>query len=162
MRKFAHEFEIFIELNLEKDHIKRIFSEVKEIADVIQSIEAVSNRRVIPGRTLLFIDEIQNSAPAIKLLRFFHEELPELHVMAAGSLLEVRMKAEGWSFPAGRVEFCYLFPASFDEFLRARGEGVLLESLMEMRLGRESPQPVHDRLTGFLLDYMVVGGMPEA
>lgn len=162
VRKFATTFETFVELNLEKDHIRRIFSEVRDIKDVVQSIEGISNKRVVPGRTLLFIDEIQNSVPAIKLLRFFHEEMPELHVISAGSLLEVRMKAEGWSFPVGRVEFLYLYPASFDEFLRARGEGVLLESLMGMRVGGETPQPLHERLGGIVLDYMIVGGMPEA
>lgn len=162
VRKFAKEFEIFVELNLEKDRIRKIFSEVSDIKDVVQSIEGISNRRVLPGRTLIFIDEIQNSVPAIKLLRFFHEEAPDLHVVAAGSLLEVRMKTEGWSFPVGRVEFLYLYPASFDEFIRARGEGVLLESLMEMRVGRDIPPPLHDRLTGLVLDYMIVGGMPEA
>ncbi|MBI4372061.1 MAG: DUF4143 domain-containing protein [Elusimicrobia bacterium] len=72
------------------------------------------------------------------------------------------MKTEGWSFPVGRVEFLYLYPASFDEFIRARGEGVLLEELLEMRVGRETPPPLHDRLTELLLDYMIVGGMPEA
>lgn len=162
VRKLAKEFEIFVELNLEKDHIKRIFSEVKDISVVMQSIEGVANRRIIPGKTLLFIDEIQNSASAIKLLRFFHEEAPGLHVIAAGSLLEVRMKAEGWAFPVGRVEFLYLYPASFDEFLRARGEEVLLESLMGMRVGRAAAPPVHERLSDLVLDYMVVGGMPEA
>lgn len=162
VRKFAAGFETFVELNLEKDHLRRIFSEVKDIKDVAQSIEGISNRRLTPGRTLLFIDEVQNSVPAIKLLRFFHEEMPELHVISAGSLLEVRMKTEGWSFPVGRVEFLYLYPATFDEFLRARGEDVLLESLMEMRIGRETPAPLHERLTGLVLDYMIVGGMPEA
>ena len=162
VRKFAETFEIFVELNLEKDPIRKIFSEVTDIKDVVQSIEALSNKRVIPGKTLLFIDEIQNSVSAIKLLRFFHEEMPELHVMAAGSLLEVRMKTEGWSFPVGRVELLYLYPASFDEFIRARGEGVLLEALLGMRAGQETPAPLHERLSALVLDYMIVGGMPEA
>ena len=162
VRKLAAEFDGFVELNLEKDSIKRIFSEVRDIAGVIQSIETAANRRIIPGRTLLFIDEIQNSASAIKLLRFFHEEAPELHVVAAGSLLEVRMKAEGWSFPVGRVEFLYLYPASFDEFLRARGEDILLETLRGMRVGQATAPPVHERLGELLFDYMIVGGMPEA
>jgi hypothetical protein len=162
VRKFAANFEIFVELNLEKDRVRRIFSEVKDIKDVVQSIEGMTNQRIIPDRTLLFIDEIQNSVPAIRLLRFFHEEMPGLHVISAGSLLEVRMKTEGWSFPVGRVEFLYLYPASFDEFLRARDESVLLEKLLEMRAGQETPSPLHDRLNELILDYMIVGGMPEA
>jgi hypothetical protein len=162
VRKLADEFDVFIELNLEKDEDRKIFSEVRNTKAVVQSIESHSNRRVIPGRTLLFIDEIQNSTQAVKQLRFFHEEAPDLHVIAAGSLLEVRMKTEGWSFPVGRVEFLYIYPASFDEFLRARGEDVALETLIDLRLGRKLPHPVHARLTDLLLDYMVVGGMPEA
>ena len=148
VRKFAAGFQNFVEINLEKDQVRKIFSEVKDIKDVVQSIEGISNKRIIPGKTLLFIDEIQNSDSAIKLLRYFHEELPELHVVSAGSLLEVRMKTEGWSFPVGRVEFLYLYPASFDEFLRARGEGVLLEELLKMRVGRETPPPVRSRSQG--------------
>lgn len=162
VRKFAKEFEIFVELNIEKDHIKRIFEEVKDIQDVIQSIEGISNRRIIPGKTLLFLDEIQNSVPAIKMLRFFHEEIPGLHVIAAGSLLEVRMKSEGWSFPVGRVEFLYLYPVSFYEFLLAQGQDILLRTLMEIRLGQSIPAPVHDKLESLVMDYMAVGGMPEA
>ncbi|MFH1739223.1 MAG: ATP-binding protein [bacterium] len=162
VRKFANEFEIFVELNIEKDSIKRIFAEVKDVKDVIQSIEGLSNRRIIPGKTLLFLDEIQNSVPAIRLLRFFHEETPGLHVIAAGSLLEVRMKSEGWSFPVGRVEFLYLYPVSFDEFLRAQSQDTVLQMLLELRTGLATPAPVHDKLKGLILEYMAVGGMPEA
>ena len=105
IRKFAGHFGNFIELNLEKEANQKIFSEVRDIKDVVQSIEGISNQRVVPHQTLLFLDEIQNSSPAIKHLRYFYEEMPDLHVISAGSLLEVRMKMEGWSFPVGRVEF---------------------------------------------------------
>jgi len=162
VRKFANEFDGFVELNLEKDAHKRLFMEVKDIRDVVGSIEGISNRRISPGRTLLFLDEIQNSAPAIKLLRFFHEEMPGLHVVAAGSLLEVRMKSEGWAFPVGRVEFLYLYPASFEEFLRARGQDILLQRLKDLRVGQTTPAPIHEKLSEFVLEYMAVGGMPEA
>ena len=162
VRTFARQFEIFVELNLEKDAVRKIFEEIKDVKDVIKSIEAISNQRIIPGKTILFLDEIQNSISAIKMLRFFHEEMPGIHVIAAGSLLEVRMKSEGWSFPVGRVEFLYLYPLSFDEFLRAQGQDVLLQTLREMRVGRETPAPVHEKLQYFIFDYMAVGGMPEA
>jgi len=162
VRKFAKQFEIFVELNIEKDPVKRIFAEVKDVKDVIQSIEGISGRRIIPGKTLLFLDEIQNSVSAIKMLRFFYEETPGLHVIAAGSLLEVRMKSEGWSFPVGRVEFLYLYPVSFDEFLRAQGQDVLLRMLMDLHAGQATPAPIHDKLDGLVLEYLTVGGMPEA
>src|SRR3989338_10416428 len=162
IRKLAKQFENFIELNLDKDAIRKIFSEVKDIKEIIKSIEGISNQKVIPHQTLLFLDEIQNSVSAIKLLRYFYEEMPDLHVVGAGSLLEVRMRSEGWSFPVGRVEFLYLYPLTFDEFLLVNGQEILLQSLMECKIGRSLPPPVHDKLVGHLSDYMVVGGMPEA
>ncbi|HBQ21540.1 MAG: hypothetical protein A2Z91_02195 [Deltaproteobacteria bacterium GWA2_38_16] len=162
VRNLGRQFENFIELNLEKDANRKIFSEVQDIKEVVKSIEGVSNKRVIPKKTLLFLDEIQNSEVAIKLLRYFYEELPNLHVIGAGSLLEVRMRSEGWSFPVGRVEFLYLYPLTFDEFLLVNGEEILLQSLMELKIGSSLPRPVHDKLVGLLSDYMVVGGMPEA
>ncbi|MBI5242553.1 MAG: ATP-binding protein [Elusimicrobia bacterium] len=162
VRRFAKQFEVFVELNLEKDSIRKIFSEVKDAKAVIESIEGISNQRVVPGKTLLFLDEIQNSVTAIKLLRFFHEEAPGLHVIAAGSLLEVRMRSEGWSFPVGRVEFLYLYPVSFDEFLHAQGQDILLRTIRDLQVGGAIPAPIHDRLAGLVLDYMAVGGMPEA
>ena len=162
IRKFAENFDNFIELNLEKDSIRKIFSEVRDIKDIIKTIEAVINQRVIPGKTLFFIDEIQNSISAIKLLRYFYEELPDLHVISAGSLLEVRMRTEGWSFPVGRVEFLYLYPVTFDEFLAASNENIILESLNSYNINKIVPIPEHDKLIDLLTDYMCIGGMPEA
>ena len=162
IRKLAKQFENFIELNLDKDAIRKIFSEVKDIKEIIKSIEGISNQKVIPHQTLLFLDEIQNSVSAIKLLRYFYEEMPDLHVVGAGSLLEVRMKSEGWSFPVGRVEFLYLYPLTFEEFLSVIGEKILLQSLKECCIGNSLSSPVHDKLIHLLSDYMIVGGMPEA
>ncbi|OGC22511.1 hypothetical protein A2291_07295 [candidate division WOR-1 bacterium RIFOXYB2_FULL_42_35] len=162
IRKFSSSFKVFIELNLEKDSIKRLFQEIKDISLLIQSIEAVVNQKIIPGETLLFLDEIQNSPNAIKLLRYFHEELPALHVVGAGSLLEVRMKKEGWSFPVGRVEFLYLYPVNFEEFLLALKEKIVIEYLLAYKLPTAVPAAINDKLVNLLADYMIVGGMPEA
>lgn len=162
VRKFSRQFDIFIELNLEKDASRRLFSETRDIRETVQSIEGLTNQRVISGRTLLFLDEIQYSMPAIKMLRYFHEEMPDLHVIAAGSLLEVRMKTEGWSFPVGRVEFLYLYPVTFEEFLAALGEDVLLKLLVTCDTPKPVPTPLHEKLLGLLAEYMLVGGMPEA
>ncbi|MFA4973329.1 MAG: ATP-binding protein [bacterium] len=162
VHQFAGQFNSFIELNLEKDALRRIFTEVSDIRDVVRSIEGVTNQRIVPGETLLFIDEIQNSVSAIKLLRYFYEEMPGLHVIAAGSLLEVRMKDEGWSFPVGRVEFQYLYPVTFGEFLEALGEEILLEAMRSRRIDKSIPGPLHEKLLGLTALYMTVGGMPEA
>lgn len=162
VRKFAEQFRNLVELNLEKDSSQKIFSEIRDIKDVVQSIEGVTNQRIIPGESLLFLDEIQNSISAIKLLRYFYEEMPGLHVISTGSLLEVRMKKEGWSFPVGRVEFLYLYPVTFEEYLSALGEGVLLDMLQSCSIRKPLPGPLHDKLTNLVADYIIIGGMPEA
>lgn len=162
IREFAKEFRNFVEINLEKDVAQRLFHEVKDIKEVIKSIEVLTNQRIISGETLLFLDEIQNSIPAIKLLRYFHEEVSALHVISAGSLLEVRMKDEGWAFPVGRVEFLYLYPATFDEFLSAIGENILLDMITKCNLDSKISRSIHDKLMDLLSTYIIVGGMPSA
>jgi predicted AAA+ superfamily ATPase len=162
IRKFSGEFKYFVELNLEKDAAKKIFSEIRDIKEIVQSIEGLKNIKIVPGETLLFLDEIQNSINAIRILRYFYEEIPSLHVIAAGSLLEVRMKKEGWSFPVGRVEFLYLYPVSFKEFLTVLGEGVLLEKLSGCSVSAPVPVPIHEKALNLLASYLIVGGMPEA
>lgn len=162
IRNFAKQYEVFIELNLEKDAHRKIFSEIKDAKEIIQSIEGVSNKVIVPGKTLLFLDEIQNSIQAIKFLRYFHEEMPDLHVITAGSLLEVRMRREGWSFPVGRVDFLYLYPVTFEEFLAALGEEILLKAVREFEIGGKLPMPLHEKTLNLLADYICVGGMPEA
>ncbi|MBI5299363.1 MAG: AAA family ATPase [Deltaproteobacteria bacterium] len=162
IREFGKRFDQFIELNLEKEANKRIFSNVGDIKDVILSIESVTNKKIVPAKTLLFLDEIQNCPTAITMLRYFYEDAPDLYVISAGSLLEVRMKKEGWSFPVGRVEFLYLFPVLFEEFLNVLGEVSILDFLRSFKLGKKIPDAVHDKLIGLLVDYMTVGGMPQA
>lgn len=162
IREFGKKFDVFVELNLEKEASRKIFSDIKDIREVIVSIESVTGRKIIPDRTLIFLDEIQNCPTAIAMLRYFYEDAPRLHVISAGSLLEVRMKKEGWSFPVGRVEFMYLFPVTFEEFLNALGENILLEFLRGFDVGEKVPVAVHEKLMGLLADYMAVGGMPQA
>lgn len=162
IRNFANEFKNLVEINLEIDALQRIFSEVKDIREIVQNLESAANQRIIPGETLLFLDEIQNSVPAIKLLRYFFEEIPALHVIAAGSLLEVRMKREGWAFPVGRVEFLYLYPVTFKEFLTALKEDIVLENIENCNIGEPVSAPIHEKILKLLANYMIIGGMPEA
>lgn len=161
IREFGQEFESFVELNLEKDEVRALFKVVGNAMDLLRMIEGFCGKRIIPGKTLLFIDEIQNSMTAIQMLRYFYEESPGLHVIAAGSLLEVRMKKEGWSFPVGRVEFLYLYAATYPEFLEALGETVLLEMLPQA-LQNPLSMPLHEKAFDLLVQYLVVGGMPAA
>ncbi len=115
-------FKDVIVLNLEKDEYSSMFQRLMPVTDLIQLIQLRTRKKIIPGSTLLFIDEIKNSQIAMTQMRYFYEELPELHVMAAGSLLEVKIKKEGFSFPVARVEYCYMYPVTFSEFLEAIGD----------------------------------------
>ena len=156
VRDFGQKFDSFIELNLEKKADSDLFERELPVKDLFQSICLEKN--VMPGaRTLLFIDEIQNSPKAVALLRYFYEEMPELYVIGAGSLLEVMMERHKISFPVGRVEYLYLFPMTFEEFLEAIGEDVALKMYRE----QEIPSFAHHKLESLFSLYTFVGGMPE-
>lgn len=155
-------FKHVVVLNLEKEpELRRLF-ETADTGRLINEIELIKNTPVIPGKTLLFIDEIQQSPSAITKLRYFYEDKPELHVIAAGSLLEFVLDKENLSFPVGRVEFHYLFPLSFEEYLRGAGEEKLLLHLAEVGSKEKISQLVHQKLREHLKDYLLIGGMPEA
>jgi hypothetical protein len=113
---------------------------------------------VLPGQTLLFLDEIQACPRAIQSLRYFREQLPDLHVTAAGSLLEFSLGDA--SFPVGRVQFLEMFPMTFAEFLWAIDKKAAAD--LVVRLPTPASQPVHQALLADLKRYFSVGGMPEA
>lgn len=158
---FAKGFSHYVYLNLERDADRRVFDAATSVSEIIQTIEVLKQVRVIPGETLLFLDEIQNCPKAIQQLRYFFEEYPQLHVVAAGSLLEAVMVKEGFSFPVGRVEFQYLYPATFDEFLGALGEFALQEAIRQVTVMDPLPIAVHEKACQYFRTYMIVGGMPE-
>lgn len=95
-------------------------------------------------------------------MRYFYEEVPGLHVMAAGSLLEIKIKQEGFSFPVGRVEYCYMFPATFYEFLEAMGDTETLNFIKNMGHTTQIAEEIHRVLLKKYYEYVMVGGMPEA
>lgn len=150
-----YSYKIFLNLELKSDR------EIFEITDEVEKIvELLLIRSEIPSNqlenVLLFIDEIQESPNAIKLLRYFYEKIPQLHVIAAGSLLEQAIK-KVTSFPVGRVEYLYLFPLNFEEFLAANGKVELLKVFNQI--------PVNEIAHNLLLEifnlYAIIGGMPE-
>lgn len=152
IRKFASEnFDSFLEINLEKTDENIFFKNVTNVDDFIRRAEVIAKKDVIEGKTLLFIDEIQESTEAMKLLRFFAEEKPNLHLVVAGSLLEAKMSGE-WNVPVGRVEYMYLYPMTFFEYLDAIGE----ENL------KNNPDIGQELIKKHLNNYLLVGGMPEA
>jgi predicted AAA+ superfamily ATPase len=115
---------------------------------------------IIPGKTLLFIDEIQAVPRALLSLRYFYEQMPELHVIAAGSLLDFAIEQVG--IPVGRVESLYMHPVSFIEFLCATTSDILVDALFEHKDMSAMHDIAHKQLLNILGEYFAIGGMPEA
>jgi len=154
-------FDKLIDINFElQPQMKSCFATLDPM-EILQRIELSLNVDIIPGKTLLFLDEIQEYPEAIKALRYFYEKLPALHVVAAGSLLEFVMEAESVSFPVGRVQNIHLFPLSFGEFLSACGEYKLRQWLRELSITDPIPESIHSKCVSRLRDYLYLGGMPE-
>lgn len=164
-KQFGREqFENVAYLNFEGNvALNSIFEYNLDVKRILNELETIALReKIIPGKTLLIFDEIQSCPKAITSLKYFCEDLPELHVIAAGSLLGVSLKREGVSFPVGKVERIMMYPLSFREFVMANGDGPLLESLESMDKLREIPLLYTEPLRKHLLNYYIIGGMPEA
>jgi uncharacterized protein len=161
VRKLGQTFESYVEINLERrPELKKIF-EVDLIPQrIIRDLIAVLKKEIVPGKTLLFIDEIQEAPQAIISLRYFYEEMPDLHVIAAGSLLDFAIQQVG--VPVGRVSFLYLYPMSWLEFLIAQGNDLLLAEILKHDPNEPMNEPIHQHTLRILSEYLVVGGMPEA
>jgi uncharacterized protein len=157
VRELGRQFEYFIELNFEtKKQYKAIFSSGLDIETIIERIRFFTGTPIVPGKTLLFLDEIQACEPALESLRYFKENLPELHVIAAGSLLDFALEKTG--LPVGRLQFLYLHPLSFGEFLTATGRADLRDYIALHKVDHI----IHEKLLEEVKTYMWLGGMPEA
>ena len=121
VRELGKTFKYFLEINLEKQpDFRKQFPENIDVRRTCENLSGTTGIPIVPGETLLFIDEIQTSKEAIMSLRYFKEDYPELHVIAAGSLLEFTLEKLP-SFGVGRIRSLYMYPFSFDEFLMAQG-----------------------------------------
>jgi uncharacterized protein len=134
-----------------------LFAENLDPDRILKDLEMVLNARIVPGRDLLFFDEIQACPQAITSLRYFYEEKPDIHLIAAGSLLEFALKQVG--LPVGRVNLLELAPMNFYEFLVAANREDLASVVAE-KPGKLS-KPVHELLLSYLRHYLFTGGMPE-
>jgi predicted AAA+ superfamily ATPase len=162
VRHLADSFDHYIEVNFEESQsYKKVFESGLDILEIAEQISLLSNRPLLPGKTLLFLDEIQSCPEAISLLRFFYEKIPDLHVIAAGSLLEFAL-SELSSFGVGRVRSVFMYPLSFDEFLNATGEQAILKYLEKADFKHTLSEPIHSKLLLLHKKFMIVGGMPEA
>jgi uncharacterized protein len=163
VREFAkRRFKNWIEINFDQNPEKVSLFASRDVEQVIRLLSVDMDAGVIPGETLLFLDEIQSAPEVIPLLRYFYEKMPQLHVIAAGSLLEFVLSEHTFSMPVGRIEYLFMGPMSFSEFLTANGNQTLREFLAGYRLDDPLPQSIHQQLLNLLKIYCTVGGMPAA
>ena len=162
VRHLAENFEFFIEINFdEQPQYANIFIQNISIDEIIEQISLITNTKIIEGKTLLFLDEIQACVPAISALRYFYERKPNLHVIAAGSLLEFVL-SELPSFGVGRVRSMFMYPLTFTEFLIALDENELVKKIQAANANKPLHDLVHNKLKTYLKKYLIIGGMPEA
>jgi predicted AAA+ superfamily ATPase len=163
VEQFGREqFESILTINFEESkETRKAFDGDLNPGLIIRDLSARFRQPITPGKTLLFFDEIQACPNALLSLRFFKEQMPELHVIGAGSLLEFILGDGRFSFPVGRAEYFYMRPMSFTEFLMAKGE-TLAQSWLEEALPNEVGAATHASLLRSVKEYFIVGGMPAA
>ncbi len=162
VREFGKQFRYLAEINLEKQpDLRQVFSENIDVKKTCEKLSGTLSIPIVPGETLLFIDEIQVCKEAIMALRYFKEDYPELHVIAAGSLLEFVLE-ELPSFGVGRIRSLYMYPFSFDEFLMAQNLNLMVEYKKKATSEEPLPDLAHKELVDQLRTFYLVGGMPAA
>ncbi len=161
IRNLGTQFTHFIEINFESDKkIHALFDGNLSASEISENISALYGKPIEKGRTLLFFDEIQACIPAIQALRFFYEQMPGLHLIAAGSLLEFAL-SEIPSFGVGRIRSVFMYPFSFDEFLIAVKERKLLEMRQKSNPKNPLNEALHEKLLNYFRKFLIIGGMPE-
>jgi len=159
VEKLGSKFSSFVCINFEKNPaLGSLFYQDLDPKRIIREIAAFYEQDISPGQTLLFFDEIQDCPAAVTALRYFYEEIPRLHVAGAGSLLEFELSRI--SVPVGRVEFVYVRPFTFIEFIKALGKDILAQQIAEYNLLNISGDLIHKKILALLRDYLFVGGMP--
>lgn len=161
VRKLGTHYKRMIEVNFDfHKEVASFFQQTLEPAELIKKLELYYNKPIVPGETLLFFDEIQSCIEAIRSLRYFYERIPQLHVVAAGSLLEFTL-SEIPSFGVGRIESMYLYPMSFSEFLIAGGSELQEKAIAEASPDNPLDPVIHTLILEKLKMFQLIGGMPE-
>jgi uncharacterized protein len=155
-------FDDYVEVNFDLDPEKREFFKHSNVEKILELLSIDSGKKIIPGKTLLFLDEIQAAPEVFAKLRYFYEKLPEQHIIAAGSLLEFLLAEHEFSMPVGRIEYLFLGPMSFNEYILAKGETLFLDFISKVNIGEEIPASIHSKGMDLVREYWVVGGMPAA
>ena len=138
------------------------FDESLEPDYLVPILSRLAGQTIVREKTLLVLDEIQLCERALTALKYFCENAPDYHVIAAGSLLGVAVNRERYSFPVGKVDLLTLYPMDFEEFLMARGDEDLVDRIRTcFQQNTQMPQVLHDAAMQAYRQYLVVGGMPE-
>jgi predicted AAA+ superfamily ATPase len=155
IREFGKQFSSFVEINFEKNKlIHQYFSADLNVNIIIEKLSIHAHQKIEAGKTLLFFDEVQACEGALQSLRYFKEEMPEMHIIAAGSLLEFTLNKIG--IPVGRVQFMHIYPLSFAEYLTTLG----YQDIRDFLFKKENDPVLHDQLLDHLKNYTWLGGMP--
>ncbi|GHT07167.1 ATPase [Bacteroidia bacterium] len=162
VRNLGKTFKYYVELNFEDtgQKIKDLFQAGHSPKNICEKLSEIVDTPIIAGETLIFFDEIQEHLPALSRLRYFYEQYPELHVVAAGSLLEFALE-EIPSFGVGRIETMFMYPFSFREFLLAQGRDMWAKLIDEATPEKPLSEGVHEKLVEELQTFLIIGGMPE-
>ncbi len=160
IRKLGRDFDHLLEINLEDSkEVHSLFDGDMDVQKIIQTIAVQFNVPVIAGKTLVFFDEIQACPNTIRSLRYFYEKIPDLHVVAAGSLLEFALE-EIPSFGVGRIQTLFMYPLTFHEFLSAI-HPTLIPFIEKANAQNPLEQTLHRLASDYYKTYQVIGGMPE-
>ncbi|KPA11862.1 AAA ATPase [Candidatus Magnetomorum sp. HK-1] len=161
VRNLGKEFISFLEVNFEEEpEVKSFFERSLNPHVIIEKLSIYFGSQIIPGETLLFFDEIQSSLNALKSLRFFYEKIPDLHLVAAGSLLEFAI-SEIPSFGVGRIRSLYMYPMTFNEYLHASGNGQMANLIKISSAKKSMDDIIHKKIIDTLMTFQIIGGMPE-
>ena len=144
----------------ETSALNTVFEQDYDVKRIIFELGLFAGKTITPGTTLIILDEIQECGKALTAMKYFCENAPEYHIVCAGSLLGIALRKQ-LSFPVGKVDFLTLYPMSFTEFLRACGPESLADYLENFKKGDTLPALISDRLSTFLKQYYITGGMPE-
>jgi uncharacterized protein len=149
----------YVEINFDKNKAIAKLFEASDVKEIIKNLD-LELEVSIEEETLLFLDEIQNYPAVFAKLRYFYEDLPDLHIIAAGSLLEFLLAEHSFSMPVGRIEYLFLGPLNFEEFLSGIGQKKLVDYLREYSFDKQISDLIHNKLLKFVKKYFVIGGMP--
>ena len=160
VRHLGEKFKHFVQVDFNERHdVHYLFEGTYSPQEICQMLSVLLRTPIVAGETLLFFDEIQACPPAINRLRYFFEKFPELHLIAAGSLLEFALETLP-SYGVGRVRSIFMYPFSFEEYLWATGNEALATMINASSPDKTLPQPIHEQALRLLRVFLVIGGMP--